>query len=195
MGSVPDDTVTTVLAHALARPARLGATRLVCVDGPSGSGKTVLAEAVAAEAAVRGLTVATLHADGLLDGWDGLPDLPRRLRVLVLEPLAAGRSARYRRYDWHRGCFGDEHEIPVVDLLLLDGVGAGSPLLGDWRSTLVWVAAPDPGERLARALARDGEGIREQLLRWRVAEDEHFRASGLPDVADLRVDGAGALIG
>jgi hypothetical protein len=195
VGHVPDDTVTTVLAHALARPARLGATRLVCVDGPSGSGKTVLADAVAAEAATRGLTVATLHADELLDGWDGLPDLPRRMRRLVLEPLAAGRPARYRRYDWHRGCFGDEHELPVVDLLLLDGVGSGSAVLAGWRSTLVWVASPDPEERLARALARDGEEIREQLLRWRTAEEEHFRASGLPARADLRVDGAGALVG
>jgi hypothetical protein len=117
------------------------------------------------------------------------------VRRLVLEPLAAGRPARYRRYDWHRGCFGDEQELPVVDLLLLDGVGSGSALLAGWRSTLVWVASPDPEERLARALARDGEEIREQLLRWRAAEDEHFRASGLPARADLRVDGAGALVG
>jgi hypothetical protein len=195
VGQVPDDTVTAVLAHALARPPRLGVTRLVCVDGPSGSGKTVLVEAVAAAASARGLSVAILHADELLDGWDGLPALPDRLRRQVLEPLADTRPAHYLRYDWHRGCFGEEQVLPVVDLLLLDGVGSGSPLLAGWRATLVWVAAPDPEQRLARALARDGEGIREQLLRWRDAEDEHFRASGLPGVADLQVDGTGILLG
>lgn len=195
MAPVPDDTVAAVLGHALSRPPRLAATRLVCLEGPSGSGKTVLAGALATAAKARGLAASVLHADDLLDGWDGLPDLPDRLRRLVLEPLAAGRPGRYRRYDWHRGCAGDEQDVPVVDLLLLDGVGSGSRRLARWRTTLVWVAGADPEERLARALARDGGAIREQLLRWQDDEQAHFRANHLPEVADLRVDGAGRLVG
>lgn len=191
--TVPATTVTTVLARTLSSPARLGRGRLVCVDGPSGSGKSVLARAVAAEATARGARAQVVHTDDLLDGWGGLPGLADRLRTLVVEPLADGHPARYRRYDWEQGRVGEEQEVLAVDLLVLDGVGAGARALAPWRACLVWVAADDDALRLARALDRDGHEIRSELEVWHAAEREHFAREGLPGTADLRVDGWGRL--
>ena len=64
----------------------------MCVDGPSGSGKSTLARRVARIAEDRGLTVHVLHADDLLDGWDGLPGLGRGLHDYVVGPLASRPS-------------------------------------------------------------------------------------------------------
>ena len=126
-GVVPVETVAAVLDHALAQPARLGDGRLVCVDGPAGSGKSTLARAVAEAGQSRVPSVHVIHTDDLLDGWRGLPGLGRRLFDDVVAPLAAGRPAQYRRYDWVAGAFAEEHVVAPMDLLVLDGVGTGHP--------------------------------------------------------------------
>lgn len=194
MRQVPQATVATVLDHALAQPPRLGAGRLVCVDGPAGSGKTTLAAAVAAGGADRGPGgVHLLHTDDLLDGWEGLPTLGVRLRTRVVEPLASGRAARYRRYDWVAGAPAEEHVVAPMDLLVLEGVGTGDPALAAHRATLVWVEAPDD-LRLARGLARDGEELRQRWQAWMQEETALFRRHRTRERADLWVDAVGRLV-
>ena len=139
------------------------------VDGPSGSGKSTFAAALGRLADDRGLTVHVLHADDLLDGWDGLPGLGPRLRNYVVGPLASGHPARYRRYDWDEGRFAEEHVIAPMDLLVIEGCGSGHPNLASRRATLVWFEV-DTAIGLERAVARDGQAIREHLVAWREAE-------------------------
>lgn len=179
-----------VLDHALAQPARLGPARLVCIDGPAGSGKTTLAHALVARADERGLEPALVHTDDLLDGWDGLPDLADRVRHQLVEPLAAGRPARYCRYDWHAGRFGEEETVvqPDRDLVVLEGVGSGDPSYAGLTATLVWVEAPRD-VRWARGRDRDGEALVPHLRRWVAQEEAHFAARGTPARADVVVDG------
>lgn len=186
-----DETVATVLAHAQAGPARLGEGRLVCIDGPAGSGKTTLAAAVAAGA--QG-TVRVLHMDDLYEGWTGLPEVAPRVRDEILLPLASDRTGSYLRYDWELGQFAERHLVDPVDLLVLEGVGSGSREITDFRSTLVWVDAPEE-VRVARGLARDGEEVRELWLAWMADEARHFEAHGLPAAADVLVDESGRLVG
>ena len=51
MPHAPDrHAAAALLTEVLAGPARLGSTRLICVDGPAGSGKTTLASLLAATA-------------------------------------------------------------------------------------------------------------------------------------------------
>jgi hypothetical protein len=80
-----------------------------------------------------------------------------------------------------------------MDLLVLDGCAAGHPNLGSRRAALVWVEADDE-LRLARALARDGEAIREPLLAWWVDEARLFERYAIRDHADFRVDATGRLV-
>lgn len=161
---------------------RLGVVRLVCVDGPAGSGKTTLADRLGAE-----LGAQVLHVDDLLEGWDGLPGLGPRLQTWVLDPLAAGRPGRYRRYDWGAGRFAEWHDVPVADILVVEGCGSAQRAVDSVAALKVWVEA-SADVRLARGLARDGEAIRPQWLTWMRDEAAHFAAEGTRARADVLVD-------
>jgi uridine kinase len=168
----------------LARPARLGGGRLLCVDGPAGSGKTTLAAGIA-ELEPGAVVVNT---DQLLDGWTGLPTLPPLLAALVA-PLARGEDSSYRRYDWIAGEYAEEVPVPRTTLLVIEGVGAGCRALAPYRSLLVWVSAP-ADQRVRRVVERDGPGVAPYLEAWVADEAAHFAAEGTRTAADLVIDSA-----
>ncbi|GAA5112123.1 uridine kinase family protein [Pseudonocardia adelaidensis] len=164
---------------------RCGPTRLVCIDGPSGSGKTTLAARLAA--ALDDPPV--LHMDDIYPGWDGLAASVPLLHEQVVAPLAAGRSAAYRRYDWHRGGFAEAHDLGIPEVLVVEGAGCGARLIADRAVLLVWIEAPRD-ERFRRGIARDGETYRPHWERWARQEEAHFAVEGTALRADIRVDGA-----
>ena len=173
-----------MLDLARGRAPTLGAGRLVCVDGPAGSGKTTLATALAGESGAP-----LVHTDDLLAGWDGLPGLPSAL-VGLLEPLAAGRTGRAPRYDWHAGGFAGEVAVDPVPLVVVEGVGAGVRPAARWATVLVWVEAPYD-VRMRRGLERDGEAFAPHWEAWAAAEDALFAEHRTRDRADVVVDGSG----
>jgi chloramphenicol 3-O-phosphotransferase len=166
-------------------PPRCGATRLVCIDGPSGSGKTTLATRLAGALG----DPPVLHMDDIYPGWDGLAASVPLLYEQVVAPLAAGRPARYRRYDWHRGEFAEAHDLGVPELLVVEGAGCGARVVAGRAVLLIWIEAPRD-ERFRRGIARDGETYRPHWERWARQEAAHFAAEGTPGRADVRVDGA-----
>ena len=176
------DDVEAVVALVRERAPAAGTTRVVAVDGPSGSGKTTLAAELSA--AFGGAPV--VHMDDLYPGWDGLADAVPRLREWVLEPLASGAPARYRRYDWVENRYAEWHEVPACDVLVVEGVGSGALACAPHLTALVWVEAPRP-LRLARGLERDGEAYRPHWERWAAQEDEYFLADGTRARADVRL--------
>jgi uridine kinase len=187
-GAALRDTADAVLDLALARPARLGRGRLVCVDGPAGSGKSTLAEALGQVARERRLTATTVHTDDVLVGWDGLDRLGPRLRRDVVDPLASGEPGGYRRYDWVRATLAEHVPVPPVDLLVLEGVGSAHLGYADLVAALVWVEAP-PAVRRARGLARDGEELMPFWDTFVGDEDRLHAAERTRARADLVVDG------
>ncbi|GGD20028.1 hypothetical protein [Nocardioides daphniae] len=180
------DDVRRMLDLVAAGPARLGTGeprgRLLCVDGPAGSGKTTLARAVVAAAPEAHL----LHLDLLLDGWDGLADVAATLVADVLEPLARGERAAYRRYDWHARRFAERVPVPATQLLVVEGVGAGSRATAPYRAASVWVEASTPLRR-RRALARDGDDFAPHWDAWAEQEARLFTAERTRATADLRI--------
>jgi uridine kinase len=188
-----DDAVTLLADRSLAASPRLGPVRFVAVDGPAGSGKTTLAEALAGELVRRRVDAAVLHLDDLYDGWTGLEgSLWPRLAAQVLEPLRRGRPGRYQRYDWHAGAFDGWVDLPVPQVLVLEGCGAARRAADGLVVLRVWVEAP-PEVRLARGLARDGEGERAHWERWMRDEAEHFARERTAERADARLDGFGRM--
>jgi uridine kinase len=185
-------------------PARLGRTRLVCVDGPAGSGKTTLAEALrthledptpgtpgAAGAAGEAPDVALVHMDDVYRGWDtDFDEVHRRLQDQVFGPLGRGEPARYQRYDWHAGRFADWVQVPVPRVLLLEGVASGAARLDPVRSLLVWIEA-DRDERLRRGVERDGDALLPQWLAWMEHEAAEHARQRTRERADVRLRGDG----
>ncbi len=129
-----------------------------------------------------------LHADDMYEGWDGLETLDAVLVDQVIEPLAAGRGADFRMWDWHQS--RRTHRIPVDPraFLVVEGVGVGQRSARRCAALLLWVDAPE-AERLARGVARDGEGMRAEWLRWQPREAAHFAREGTRAAADLVIDG------
>lgn len=182
-----DHRYAEIAAEVLRRPARLGRTRLVCVDGPTGAGKTVFAAHLAAAFPDPPPIV---HTDDLLDGWDDQFTFWDRLERQVLAPLRAGRPGRYRRYDWHRGGFGDDEiEVPVAAVVIVEGVSAARAAARAQASLTVFMTAP-AHLRLARSLARDGKSLRPYLQVWQRREDRHFAADDTAAHVDLVIDTA-----
>jgi hypothetical protein len=127
--------------------------------------------------------------DDLYPGWDGLADAVPLLHDRIVAPLAAGRAARYRRYDWVRGCYAEEHDLGVPPLLVVEGVASGARVVSDRSVLLAWIEAP-LAERFRRGIARDGEAYRPHWERWSRQERAHFALDGTRARADVCVDGA-----
>jgi cytidylate kinase len=182
---VPDELARALGDRVRAAAPRLGGTRLACVDGPAGSGKTTLADALGVA-----LDAQVVHLDDLYQGWGGLPGMLPRLRHWVLEPLAAGRAGRYRRWDWDAEAWAEWRDVPVADALVVEGVGAAQAGVREHAVLTAWVEAPWE-LRLRRGVGRDGEGMRPEWERWQAAEAAHFAADGTAAAADVVIDGTG----
>ncbi|HSS67831.1 MAG TPA: 4-amino-4-deoxy-L-arabinose transferase [Nocardioidaceae bacterium] len=179
--------VDQIVELTVDRPARCGLTKVVSIDGPAGSGKTTLSALLAGAVGARGLSVAELHMDDFYDDWDGLgPDLEPRLLTQVFEPLADEQSGRWQRYDWHATAFDGWVDLPVVDVLVLEGCGSGAQAYDRYRGALVWVEA-DRETRVARGIERDGEQVLPQWLAWMEREEAHFRLNATRERADVVV--------
>jgi len=169
--------VAAAPAPALAWP---GGPRVVAVDGPSGAGKTTLARALAPALGTPGAPAPVVQLEDFYPGWDGLDAVVPRLVEWVLEPLAAGRPAGYRRWDWDAGAWAGWRAVPVppgTAAVIVDGVGSGARACAPYLSLLVWADAP-ADVRYARAMARDGEGYRPHWDRWAAQEEAHFAREG-----------------
>jgi uridine kinase len=189
-----DDTAAAaVVPLLLSRAPNLGPVRVVAVDGPAGSGKTTLAGGIRARCAAVGRSAEVIHMDDLYAGWTGLEgDLWPRLAAQVLEPLRRGRPGRFQRYDWTGGRFADWVDVPVPDVLVLEGCGSGRRAGARDVDLLVWVEA-DATMRLTRGLERDGADARALWERWMRDEAAHYAREGTRGRADVRVDAWGRM--
>lgn len=157
-------------------------TRWVGVDGFGAAGKTTLAAALA-----RALpTAVVVHVDDFarpsVPGWE-----LDRFVAQVLEPLTAGRAARYQRWDWTDDRGAEWHEVPPGVPVVVEGVSSTDERLGVPWDVRVWVDA-DREDRLARALDRDGEAVLERWLTdWMPSEERYAAAQRPRDRADFEV--------
>lgn len=164
------------------RLAGLSGTRWVGVDGFGASGKTTLAAAISAE--LPGSVV--VHIDDFarpgVSGWER-----SRFVAQVLEPLLAGRRARYQRWDFAGNVGAEWHEVPIGVPVVVEGVSSTDVRLGvPWDVTL-WVDEAYE-VRLARALERDGPELMDRWLTdWMPGEEAYAAAQRPQDRVDAIV--------
>lgn len=178
------------LIDTLTRRSVDRSTVLVGVDGCGASGKSAVAAWIGRELAA----ATTVHVDDfyLPEGGDavGAHFDWRRLDREVLGPLTAGRPARYQVFDWSRSSLGEWREVPSAGAVVVEGVTAIRRELARYYDLTIWVECPR-ALRLARGLARDGEGARARWVEdWMPAEDRYVAEHRPEERADLVVDGA-----
>ncbi len=159
--------------------------RLLAIDGPSGAGKSTLATAVVS---ALGPSAELVSTDAFAT-WDDPVAWWPRLEHGVLTPLAHGRPGEYRRMDWTSGTPrpGELVRVAVPEVLVLEGVSSGRRAVRPMLSQLCWIEGGTETERLARAVARDGEAARAHLRRWQRFERGWFAVDGTRAAADLRL--------
>lgn len=173
----------------LARPPRLGRVRLVAVDGPSGSGKTVFATALVELLRAGGHRVELFSTD-LLATWTDPFGWWDRFRADVLVPLERGRAGAVIVNDWANGqpVAGPMVRVDPVEMVIVEGVSSGRTAAAELLSVLIWVEVAGAQVRLERAVTRDGEVDRAELMAWQRAEGRHFTAEATVSRADLHVN-------
>ena len=172
------------LAAVVRRRAPVGGLRLVTVDGYSGAGKSRLADRLAGE-----LGGPAVHLDCLYAGWEGLAAGVELAVEWIAAPLAAGRPARWRRFDWDAGRFAEWRETPWAPIVVLEGCGAGSAVLRPSASTSVWVDTPAPLREQRLRDRPDWPGYAPHRAGWAAQEQAHFAAERPWEHADVHVDG------
>ena len=183
---MPRYSVGDIVDQVRAAGVVCGSTRIVTIDGPAGSGKTTFSASLAAAL----VDCQIIHMDDLYDGWsqDLERELPQRIETSIFEPLRLGAEPRYHRYDWHAHAFTEIVTVPRSRYLILDGVGSGNPLLRTSVALAIWIES-DPQTLVGRVLDRDGEHLRDDILRWQQHESEYFAALGVKQAADLQLRG------
>lgn len=177
-----DDQLDSLLRAVEESSAPAGVlTRIVAIDGPGGAGKSSLARCLADR-----LPAAVVQTDDFAS-WDDPVDWWPSLLERVLEPLAAGVTARYQPTSWG----GEERAQVVVEpggTVLLEGVTASRHVFRTYLAFSIWVET-DRAVRLRRGLERDGNAARAQWERWMEAEDRYIETEGPAERADALLRG------
>ncbi|WP_077488922.1 chorismate-binding protein [Sinomonas mesophila] len=158
---------------------------IIAVDGRSGAGKTTLAVELAT-ALREHRSVALFHLEDLYPGWDGLAAGIATYADRVLAPLRRGETARWRAWDWAAGREGHERGTEPADIVIVEGVGAGSHGARGLVDAVVWVEVPE-AERKQRALARDGDTFAPHWDRWAAQEVAWLSDDDVPAAAAVTV--------
>jgi uridine kinase len=156
-------------------------TCFVAIDGPGGSGKSSLARVLAAE-----LDAQIIQTDDFAS-WDNPVDWWPELIARALQPLAAGRPARYQPTSWE----GEEKQPLQIEpsaFVILEGVTASREAFRPYLAYSIWIETPR-AVRLSRGLERDGEQARAQWEQWMAEEDRYVERERPAEHADCVLPG------
>jgi len=167
----------------LDRIAALSSARafvLVGIGGHGGAGKSTLARSIPGAQVV-----------GTDEFWDGAEFELSRLRGEVIEPLLRGEPLEYRAFSWElQRPLPEPRAVRPEGVIVIEGVCALHKMFRQAYDLRIWVDAPRE-LRLARGIARDGEGAREIWEnRWMPNEDRYVERDDPVSAADLIVDGS-----
>ena len=146
---------------------------LIAIDGRAGAGKTTLAARFFDELSVD-KTVEVIHMDDLYDGWENALDegLTKTLESIV-NAHNNNVSIKIDIFNWESMSFDSKRVINPVDLLILEGVGAGQKVVRDAGATLYWLDI-DAEVGIQRVLNRDGNQSASQMKQWQISQEIHF---------------------
>ena len=165
---------------------------LVALDGGSGSGKSVLALSIEKELDAALIPRDDFFAAHISDAeWDSRTVEERasdaidwqRLRAEALEPLLAGRPARWHAFDFEAGLRADGTYAMRTDyverkpsaVILLDGAYSARPELADLVALSVLVDAPVEVRHARLAAREEARFLDAWHARWDAVEAYYLR--------------------
>lgn len=171
---------------------------IVALDGRSGTGKSTLATWIAERLGAIRIDQDDFYSGGDIDDWRRLTPQQkadrvidwRRVRREVLEPLRAGKPARWMPFDWDTmaGLAPEPITVPPSKIAILDGAYSTRPELSDLIDLSILVTLPDTVRRM-RLQQREGEALASEWhVVWDEAEDFYFGSVRLPQAFDLVIE-------
>ena len=160
---------------------------IIAIDGAAGSGKTTLAQKL-----LKDLPDAqVIHMDDLYEGWsDPLsPKLAERVTSQIFQPFMMQLPVNYQCFNWKLNRFDVMKSIHQSKYLIIEGVGSGQRRFEQYLSILIWVRI-DPQIGFNRVIARDGEQVRTEMLKFLDDQNNHFLAELTEFRADYTLNGA-----
>lgn len=159
----------------------------LAIDGVAGSGKTTLASRLCSDLK----SCQVVHMDDLYEGWND--PLSQRLTAKVirelLEPFNKQVPIRYQKFDWILNRFDKFEDLKTSNILILEGVGSGQREFRKYLSKTIWVEY-DPSQGFDRVIARDGEGIKGEMVNFLLDQNKHFIAELTKNTSDYTISGA-----
>ena len=159
----------------------------LAIDGVAGSGKTTLASRLCGDLK----SCQVVHMDDLYEGWND--PLSQRLTAKVirelLEPFNKQIPIRYQKFDWILNRFDKFEDLKTSNILILEGVGSGQREFRKYLSKTIWVEY-DPSQGFDRVIARDGEGIKGEMVNFLLDQNKHFIAELTKNASDYTISGA-----
>ena len=104
----------------------------------------------------------------------------------MIRPLRAGRSARFRLYDWPLDRLRRWQTVTPTGMVIVDGVGSLRRELAHYYDLATWLSRPR-AKRIAR-LAGRGDTPPEEIEYWLPSEDAYVAAHAPWQRAHLVVD-------
>jgi uridine kinase len=146
---------------------------LIAIDGRAGAGKTTLAQEFFAEFSLT-KSVQVVHMDDLYDGWNNALSerLTQTLKSIVGAHLTQS-SIDIEIYNWNLKRFDSILHIDPVQIMILEGVGAGQEVVRAAGASLHWLDI-DSDLGIARVLKRDGQHLAAHMDNWREIQERHF---------------------
>jgi len=146
---------------------------LIAIDGRAGAGKTTLAAVLFADLSLKH-SVGVIHMDDLYEGWDNAlgKHLTQTLETIV-KAHQLNKTFEIKIFNWESMKFDSTQKIEPVEILILEGVGAGQKVVREAGATLHWLDI-DPDVGIARVLKRDGNQIAQQMKQWQIDQEMHF---------------------
>ena len=162
-------------------------TTLIAIDGVAGSGKTTLALKLATD-----LTDSyVVHMDDLYDGWNNPLSQKLTARVIsqLLNPISKQMSVSYQVFNWKLNRFTDFKSVPQSKYLILEGVGSAQREFRPYMNKIIWIEC-DPNLGYNRVIARDGDQVKQEMLKFLIDQNNHFLTELSKNAADYTLNGA-----
>ena len=162
-------------------------TTLIAIDGVAGSGKTMLALKLATD-----LTDSyVVHMDDLYDGWNNPLSQKLTARVIsqLLNPISKQMSVSYQVFSWELNRFTDFKLVPQSKYLILEGVGSAQREFRPYMNKIIWIEC-DPNLGYNRVIARDGDQVKQEMLKFLIDQNNHFLTELSKNAADYTLNGA-----